>query len=118
MRSHGIANSITERGVDLFCLTRPGFPYGLDRHQAGKDRLLLEDMVERVDYHRIVASLQSDLPRHSCDINLHVPIPYFERVGNAFVRKFAEVRPSCVVAASNFVVAGTCKVLRGNWKST
>lgn len=105
MRSHGIAKSIIERGVDLICLTRPGFPFDLNRHQDGKDTLAVKDTVERVDYYRIVAPRQRDFPRHPCDITAYVPIQYLERSVDAFVRKFAEARPSCVVAASNFVVA-------------
>ena len=105
MRSHGIAKSLTERGADLFCLTKPGFPFDLNRYQDEYDRLARMDMVEGVDYHRVAQPRQRDFPRHPCDITAHASIQYLERAVDAFVDKFTEVRPSCVVAASNFVVA-------------
>ena len=105
MRSHGIAKSLTERGADLFCLTKPGFPFDLNRYQDEYDRLARMDIVEGVDYHRVAQPRQRDFPRHPCDITAHASIQYLERAVDAFVDKFTEVRPSCVVAASNFVVA-------------
>lgn len=105
MRSHGMAKALIKRGVDLFCVTKPGFPFDLNRHQDGRNGLATMDAVDSVEYHRITAPRQRDFSRHPCDITAHAPIQYLEHAADAFVRKFTEVRPSCVVSASNFVVA-------------
>lgn len=105
MRSQGMAQALLDRGIDLACLTKPGFPFDLNRQQHSLDSLASVETVDGVDYRRIKAPLQRDIQRLPSDITAHAPIQYLERAIEALVQEFRDVRPSCVVTASNFVSA-------------
>ena len=105
MRSQGMARALLDKGVDLVCLTKPGFPFDLNRHQHALDKLAAEDAVDGVVYHRIGTPRQRHFQRLPSDITAHAPIQYLERAVDALVREFTRARPACVIAASNFVTA-------------
>lgn len=105
MRSHGMAKALIEKGVDLVCLTKPGFPYDLDRYQQSLDSLAMAETVDGVVYNRIAWPLQRRFTRRDWDETAHAPIQYLEQAVDALVDRFTQLRPACVVAASNFVTA-------------
>ncbi|MBX7484153.1 glycosyltransferase family 4 protein [Qipengyuania qiaonensis] len=105
MRSHRLARSLLDKGADIVCLTRPGFPSDLESCQRDYDSLTALEIVDGVGYHRIHFPLQRDFARLSSDITAHAPLRYLERAAETLMRQFVAIRPSCVIAASNFVAA-------------
>jgi glycosyltransferase involved in cell wall biosynthesis len=105
MRSHGLARGLLARGVDLVCVTRPGFPYDL---HPGKGATPQHDPIETVDgvgYHRLVSPMRSEFPASPCEHMMHGSLAYLEGAVTRLVELVGQNRPACVMAASNLATA-------------
>lgn len=97
-RGHGLAVGLRDAGMDVHCLSRPGYPGDLlvstDEAEARKARPEC-DMVDGIPYHRIFTPFRSDMPAAQ----------YMQTAAKKVEEVLRELRPACVLAASNHVTA-------------
>lgn len=89
-RSHALAKAMKNQGVDVNCLSRPGYPASFLKEYKGKEVSKLDE-VEGVHYHRI-----TELKGWKGTEN------YIANAANELEKKFKEMKPSCVMAASDY----------------
>ena len=92
LRAQAISNALKHHGIDLVCLTRPGFP--LDRSPPQAFRPI--DQVDGIAY------LHEALPILDTFSNFST---YLTAATNALEGRLRSIRPHAVVAASNFQIA-------------
>ncbi|MCE9662540.1 glycosyltransferase family 4 protein [Halomonas sp. M5N1S17] len=90
-RSHGIATAMKENGLEVVCVSRPGFPY---------DMGVLEDIpsdeyIDGIQYKRIKGPERKGIS--TCE--------YMQKCIDSFYNLFELEKPSCVWAASFYITA-------------
>ncbi|MBD2841042.1 glycosyltransferase family 4 protein [Erythrobacter rubeus] len=105
MRSHGLAKALTKSGLEVVCVTRPGFPTDLlaDDGKAQYSDAIAQ--VDGVDYQRIDGPKRTDFPPRLSDHMVHASVEYLEHAAEALIAEISRHRPACILAASNFVTA-------------
>lgn len=89
-RAHGIAQAIKAQGLDIVCLTRPGYPWSFLKEYKEKELPKVEE-IDNVSYQRICEP-KGWKGSHN----------YITKAADELERKFKELKPSCVMAASDF----------------
>lgn len=117
-RSHGLATGMLRAGIDVVCLTRPGFPLDVKKDL---ENVPTEDEIEGVTYLRDLAPIRSG-PARSRTYILDAAAVVEDRI-----RKH---RPQAVMVASNYVAAAPALIaarrtgvpiayeVRGFWEVT
>ncbi len=93
-RAHGMAKGLIEAGLDVICVTRPGYPMDLPEFQPDGP-IQTEQIVDGVCYQNILSPRRFDISERE----------YVFESAVALEDHFREVRPATVMAASNFVTA-------------
>ncbi|SDE30607.1 Glycosyltransferase involved in cell wall bisynthesis [Paracoccus isoporae] len=93
-RGHGVATGLREAGVDLVCLTRPGFP--LDVVKDLPAFIPESDLIDGITYLRQLHPKRSGRGRSQM---------YFADAADQIERRLREIRPQAVMVASNYVAA-------------
>jgi len=93
-RSHGVISSLQDCGFEVVALTRPGFPLDIRKELIPTDVPSMDE-VDGCTYHRIIAPRRDGQPAFS----------YVLAAADALEKKFRELRPEVVLAASNHINA-------------
>lgn len=99
VRSHRLAQALRGAGVDLRCLTRPGFPWDEDPAALSQDmpfETVRQEEIATVPYQRIAE------PQFGRWQNYQA---YVRGSADALMARFLELRPEVVMAASNHACA-------------
>ncbi|NZA25323.1 glycosyltransferase [Luteimonas sp. SJ-92] len=91
-RSHGVATGLRGVGVEVICLTRPGFPLDMKRELAPVD-VAAVDVIDGVPYQRINEPLRANISEYR----------YVLAAANRLEAELARLGVSYVQAASNYV---------------
>uniref|UniRef100_UPI00356AF104 glycosyltransferase n=1 Tax=Paracoccus seriniphilus TaxID=184748 RepID=UPI00356AF104 len=94
IRGHGMAIGMKEAGIDLVCLTRPGFP--VDMIDDLPDNIYDIDQIEGVTYFRDLAPIFSGPERSRT---------YLRDAAGQIEKRLREFRPQAVLVASNYMAA-------------
>ena len=94
MRTHGLALGMEGAGLEVVCLTRPGFPLDT-KPELTAAALPLRDTIEGIDYCHIATPLRTDIA---------VP-DYMLAAADALEAELRRLRPEWVIAASNYLTA-------------
>lgn len=118
-RGHGMALGLKEKGYEVLCITRPGYPLDIPGDHVGKE-LATSDSIDGVTYERIFSPLRSDLASYN----------YMLAAAEKLKEYFIEKKVDIVIAASNHVTAVSAGVaakelglpffyeVRGFWEIT
>lgn len=93
-RGHGIATGMREAGIDLVCLTRPGFPADVVKDLP--QTIPPQDTIEGITYLRDLDPLRN---------GPHRSRTYLKDAADRIERRLREIRPQAVMVASNYVAA-------------
>ncbi|AUM75335.1 glycosyltransferase family 4 protein [Paracoccus jeotgali] len=93
MRSHGLARGMNGAGIDLLCLTRPGFPLDTVDHI---DSLPDAEVIDGVPYLRDLYPKRLGRDRSQA---------YLSEAADQIERRLRSVRPQAVLVASNYIAA-------------
>jgi glycosyltransferase involved in cell wall biosynthesis/polysaccharide pyruvyl transferase WcaK-like protein len=93
-RAQGLALGLREAGFEVVVLTRPGFPTDAKPELTAAE-IPLEDTIEGIVYRRLLKPSRIGSS----------PSEYIEAAADALTEAFAEIRPSIVMAASNYQTA-------------
>lgn len=91
-RSHGVASGLANRGRDVVCVTRPGFPLDMKPDLAPIDMPIV-DRLGDVLYQRVLEPRRPNIPEYQ----------YVIRAMNSMEDELRRLTPSFVQAASNYV---------------
>ncbi|EPF69979.1 glycosyltransferase [Acinetobacter rudis] len=89
-RSHALASAMKNQGLDIVCLSRPGYPESFLKDYKEKNTSLTDD-IDGIHYQRLKEPKGWKGTEN-----------YITKASNELERKFKELRPSCVMAASDF----------------
>jgi glycosyltransferase involved in cell wall biosynthesis len=92
-RGHGMAMGMQAAGLDVICVTRPGFPLDIKRDLTDAPA---QNSIDTVTYHRIAEPKWTGPGRSKT---------YATDAADALEEAFREHRPQAVIAASNHVNA-------------
>ncbi len=95
-RGHGVAKGMIANGVDLVCVTRPGFPFDLYADNVPPFDVPDKSEVDGVVYHHLPTPSRREM---------RVPATYLEVATQVMVAQIKAARPSCVIAGSNHTTA-------------
>lgn len=93
-RSQGVAKGLAERGRDIVCVTRPGFPLDVSPGLAPVDMPIV-DHIDGVPYQRVVEPRRVGIPEYQ----------YVTQAMHSMENELRKLHPSYVQAASNYVTA-------------
>lgn len=93
-RGHGMAKAFDQAGVDIICISRPGFPHDIPGDHTGK-QTSSQDVIDGIVYSRLAKPFRSDLSA----------VKYMERSAKVIGQAIRQYRPSCVISASNHQTA-------------
>lgn len=94
-RGHGMALGLRATGLDVHCVSRPGYPGDLlPEEEAQPDRPEC-DVVDGIPYHRIFEPYRRD----------HAAADYMHKAAEEVASVLRRLRPACIMAASNHVTA-------------
>jgi glycosyltransferase involved in cell wall biosynthesis len=93
-RGHGIATGMREAGIDLVCLTRPGFP--VDVVKDLPETIPPFDMIEGITYFRDLHPKRNGTDRSRT---------YLKDAADQIEIRLREIRPQAVMVASNYMSA-------------
>ncbi|KAE8439014.1 glycosyltransferase [Vreelandella piezotolerans] len=89
-RAHGLAKAIGATGAEVVCISRPGFPWSFIKEY--KDQTLPgKETIEGVEYQRL-REPKGWKGTHN----------YIAKAAHELEKKLIEIKPSCVMAASDF----------------
>jgi glycosyltransferase involved in cell wall biosynthesis/SAM-dependent methyltransferase len=91
-RAHGMALGMEAAGLEVICLTRPGFPLDI-KPDIDPGTLPLEDVIEGIAYRRIPSPARAGMPVQD----------YMLAAADAMTAELERLRPEWVIAASNHV---------------
>lgn len=91
-RAHGLALGMRDAGLEVVCITRPGFPLDI-KGELTAEGLPLCDEVEGIPYRRLLAPRRAD----------HIATAYMLAAADALEAELRQLRPEWVIAASNHV---------------
>nr|WP_255592949.1 glycosyltransferase family 4 protein [Bordetella sp. BOR01] len=99
-RSHGIASGLKLAGYEVIMLTRPGFPLDINTSLSLSD-IPAEESVDGIRYERVLE------PKRSTSISRDgLPADeYLVAAADALTERLRALRPSVVIAASNYQTA-------------
>lgn len=89
-RAQGVAKAIQQEGAELVCITRPGYPSSFIKELKEK-KVPTENVIDNVVYQRITSPVSWK--------GTHV---YIQKAAQELEKKFLELKPSCVIAASDY----------------
>lgn len=89
-RSHALARSIKESGLDIVCISKPGYPASFIKEYKEKEIAQIE-IIEGIEYHRLTEP-KGWKGTHN----------YIEKASIELEKKFVKENPSCVIAASDY----------------
>src|SRR5690606_34905197 len=89
---HGVATGLVQRGHNVVCVTRPGFPLDMKRELAPVDVPLVGE-IDGVPYQRV-----SEPSRHGL-----AEYKYVLAAADRLEAEFRRLDPAFVLAASNYV---------------
>lgn len=92
-RGHGLATGMQEAGIDLFCMTMPGFPMDV---KADLPQGAAEDTVEAITY------LRNPTPRR---FGPDRSLLYLQESAAVMEQRIRALRPQAIIVASNYVAA-------------
>lgn len=92
-RAHGVATGLLGAGLEPVCLTRPGYP--MEGTQLLASDVPLVQSIDGIAYHRILEPSRKQLKGQG----------YLEGAAKALKRRFEELRPEFVMAASNYLTS-------------
>jgi glycosyltransferase involved in cell wall biosynthesis len=90
-RAHGLSTSLHNAGFEIIAITRPGFPLDNIKGLKPKD-VSIEEQVNHIVYKRIL-----DPTRKGMKV-----VDYMTQAADAVEKVLRELRPSIVIAASNY----------------
>jgi glycosyltransferase involved in cell wall biosynthesis/polysaccharide pyruvyl transferase WcaK-like protein len=93
-RGHGLALGLRAVGIEVACITRPGFPFDVKPELEGTT-LPSEDLIDDISYLRVWE------PRRNAGLLYH----YVRGAADAFEARFREIRPALIMAASAYLSA-------------
>ena len=93
-RAHGLALGMERAGLEVVCLTRPGFPLDT-KPELTAAALSLCDTVDGIDYRRIAAPVRTNA----------LASDYMLAAADAVEAELRRLRPTWVIAASNYLTA-------------
>ena len=88
-RGHGLLTALTEQGVNIFALTRPGYPH--DISQIRPEEVVNQDIIDGVVYKRILSPSRRDYSNYE----------YMLRAAESYKQVFLDEKPALIIAASN-----------------
>ncbi|WP_101925644.1 MULTISPECIES: glycosyltransferase family 4 protein [Luteimonas] len=91
-RSHGVAAGLHERGHNIVCLTRPGFPLDIRKDLAPVDAPIV-DVIDAIPYQRIRLPSREGIPEYR----------YVLSSAKQMEEELRRLKPAYVQAASNYV---------------
>lgn len=96
-RSHGLVKALSAQGVEVTCVTRPGFPMDVVNLSGREDapQNNCSDIVEEITYHRIASPLRKG----------RSGLSYIDAASHTLAAFVAEQQPAVVMAASNHMTA-------------
>lgn len=102
-RSQGIALGLQHAGYDVVTLTRPGFPLDMkpDMDPAG---IPADTVIDGLRYVRVLKPLKQGSRVKQSDGGV-LTDPYILAAADALTQQFRTLRPSVVMAASNYLTA-------------
>lgn len=92
-RGHGLAQGMKRSGIDLHCLTRPGFPIDIVSNLAAVPE---SDTVDEIKYNRQLSPLRNGRNRSR---------KYILDAADAIEKYIRDLKPQAVLVASNYIVA-------------
>lgn len=92
-RAHGIATGIQKNGLDVICVTRPGFP--VEENADSINHVNPFDFIDGIPYVRIYKPSRKSTKG----------INYFEQAKQAYINLFRILMPEYVLAASNHLTS-------------
>ena len=93
-RAHGMALGMAAAGLEVVCLTRPGFPLDI-KPELEPERVPGEEVIEGITYRRITSPLRTDMLIQD----------YMLAAADVLTAEFERLRPEWVISASNHVTA-------------
>ena len=93
-RAQGMAIALRAAGLDVVCVSRPGFPLDIPGDHDGKE-INPVDMVDGIPYHRVTKPQRTGKSA----------VAYMSQSAEALKEEIVRHRPSCVIAASNHLTA-------------
>lgn len=93
-RARGLATALAANGYKMHLVTRPGFPFDY-KPELTDEEVPQSETIEGLTYHRILEPKRKK----------HRIADYLKLSADAFEQKFRELRPSLVIAASNYHTA-------------
>ncbi|GHA01195.1 hypothetical protein DC083_03420 [Ignatzschineria ureiclastica] len=93
-RGHGLLLGLKEQGLDIEVINRPGFPYDI-KDDVEPHSLPLLSIEDGVNYHLIENPQRRGI----------TSFEYMAQSVDALIDKFKEIRPSLIMAASNYLTA-------------
>lgn len=88
-RGHGLLSAIAQQGVDIYAVTRPGYPH--DISSIKPEKVAKEDIVNGQTYKRILSPSRRDYSNYE----------YMLKAAQSYKKVFKRDRPALVIAASN-----------------
>lgn len=88
-RGHGLLTAIRAQGLDIYAITRPGYPH--DVSQVRVEEVAQQDTIEGVTYKRLLSPSRRNYSNYE----------YILRAVESYKQAFEEDRPALVIAASN-----------------
>lgn len=92
-RSHGVATGLVSNGMDVICLTRPGFP--IDTIDVPQSEVQNVDIIDGVSYRRVLSPLRKGIGTGA----------YMLEIVDILEKQFKEIKPSLVWGASFYLSA-------------
>ena len=92
-RAQGLAQGLAAAGVDVLCMTRPGYPLNVASIET-PDAVPERETIDEIEYIRLLPPLLS---------TIELQCEYIGAAANELAKAFERERPQWVMAASNYV---------------
>lgn len=93
-RAHGMASGLTAAGLEVICMTRPGFPLDLPEFDANQ-KIEPETVIDGLQYLHTLTPSRQKLSG----------LQYALKAADKLTEQFRDLRPAIVMAASNYITA-------------
>ena len=88
-RGHGLLTALKGQGIDIYAMTRPGYPHDISQIQV--EDIAPADRIDDVVYKRLLSPSRRDYSNYE----------YILKAVESYKQAFEEDRPALVIAASN-----------------
>ncbi|MDP5138519.1 glycosyltransferase family 4 protein [Rheinheimera baltica] len=104
-RAHGVATGLASKGYEVYAITRPGFPVDI-KAEFAENYPAASEVLDGVTYLRSYEPIRSNnlLPQKLRPLAVS-GANYITQAMHVYYRQFSQLRPSIVMAASNFITA-------------